>query len=163
MPSRSTSAAAPPARDAAGSPTEPATAEDAVMTTMVRLGRKMRQRLPGEDLDFAAIVLMKALHSRGSLRLSSLAAVLDVDASTVSRQVRHLEERGLLERSSDPVDARASLVCLTDLGAARLEAGAERRRAYLADLLGDWPSTDREQLRLLLNRLLLLLDTDPEH
>jgi len=142
--------------------TVPATAEEAVMVTLARLGRKMRQRLPGEDLDFAAIVLMKALLDHGPLRLSALASALDVDASTVSRNVRHLEDRGLLERATDPDDGRASQVRLTEEGRARLAAGGERRRALVGSLMADWPSADRDRLRELLTRLLDNLDHAPE-
>jgi len=88
------------------------------------------------------------------MRLSALAASLDLDASTVSRQVRHLEDRGLLERTSDPDDGRASRITLSEQGRVRLEAGARRRRAMVAQLLEHWPDRDREQLRVLLNRLL---------
>ena len=133
---------------------EPATAEEAVMVTLALLGRRMRSRLPGEELDFAAILLLKALMHGGHMRLSALAASLDLDASTVSRQVRHLEDRGLLERTSDPDDGRASRITLSEQGRVRLEAGARRRRAMVAQLLEDWPDRDREQLRVLLNRLL---------
>jgi DNA-binding MarR family transcriptional regulator len=136
---------------------DPATAEESVLVTLARLGRRMRQRMPGEELDFAAIVLLKALMP-GPLRLSALAGALDLDASTVSRQVRHLEDRGLLERTSDPDDGRASQVALSDLGRTRLECGAERRRAFVGELLDDWSDDDREHLRLLLNRLLTELD-----
>jgi DNA-binding MarR family transcriptional regulator len=151
------------AQTLASSYDEPATAEEAVMVTLVRLGRRMRQRLPGEDLEFAAIVLMKALLQRGALRLSSLAESLDLDASTVSRQVRQLEDRGLLERTRDPDDGRASRVSLTEQGKERLVAGAERRRALVGSLLEDWPPEDREHLRHLLTRLLSTLDHDPEN
>lgn len=133
---------------------EPATAEEAVMVTLALLGRRMRARLPGEELDFAAILLLKALLHGGPMRLSALAASLDLDASTVSRQVRHLEDRGLLERTSDPDDGRASRITLSEQGRVRLEAGARRRRAMVAQLLEHWPDRDREQLRVLLNRLL---------
>ena len=132
---------------------DPATAEEAVMVTLARLGRRMRQRLPGEELEFTAIVLLKTLHHRGPLRLSVLATLLEVDASTVSRQVRHLEDRGLLERACDPDDGRASRIALSEEGRVRLESGARRRRAFVAQLLESWPPEDREQLRLLLNRL----------
>ncbi|HET7534144.1 MAG TPA: MarR family transcriptional regulator [Nocardioidaceae bacterium] len=141
---------------------EPATAEEAVMVTLALLGRRMRARLPGEELDFAAILLLKALMHGGPMRLSALAASLDLDASTVSRQVRHLEDRGLLERTSDPDDGRASRITLSEQGRVRLEAGARRRRAMVAQLLEHWPDRDREQLRVLLNRLLDDLAQDQE-
>ncbi|MFZ5846281.1 MarR family winged helix-turn-helix transcriptional regulator [Nocardioides pakistanensis] len=136
----------------------PATAEEAVMTTLARLGRRMRQRLPGEELDLGAIWLMKVLRQRGPLRLSTLATALEVDASTVSRQVRHLEDRGLLERSPDPDDGRAHRIGLSPEGRTRLDAGAARRRRLVADLMTGWPPEDREQLRLLLTRLIDELD-----
>ncbi|HEU4514771.1 MAG TPA: MarR family transcriptional regulator [Nocardioidaceae bacterium] len=136
---------------------EPTTAEEAVMLTLARLGRRMRQRMPGEELDFGTILLMKAL-VHDPLRLTDLAAAVELDASTVSRQVRHLEDRGLLERTGDPDDRRASRIGLSPEGRTRLEAGARRRREYVGHLLDDWPPEDREQLRLLLNRLLDKLD-----
>ena len=123
------------------------------MATLARLGRRMRQRLPGEELEFTAIVLLKTLLHRGPMRLSALATDLAVDASTVSRQVRHLEDRGLVERACDPDDGRASRIALSEEGRVRLESGGQRRRAYVAQLLESWPPEDREQLRILLNRL----------
>lgn len=163
---RSSTSPAPATPDAPSGPgtppapayDEPATAEEAVMVTLARLGRRMRQRMPGEELDFGKILLMKAL-LRGPVRLSSLATVVELDASTVSRQVRHLEDRGLLERTGDPDDGRASRIALTDEGRTRLEAGAQRRRDLVGRLLEEWPADDREQLRLLLTRLLVQLDT----
>lgn len=146
---------APATGAAAGHPhgSEPATAEEAVLMATIRIGRRMRQRLPGEELEFSLIALLKALAHRGALRLTDLAAVLDLDASTVSRHVRTLEERGLVARTTDPDDGRATRLALTDEGRDRLEAGAARRRALVAELLEDWSPEDRETLRRLLTRL----------
>ena len=89
--------------------------------------------------------------------------ILDVDASTVSRQVRHLEDRGLLERTSDPDDGRASRIALSERGPDPARGGrAPSPRAFVAQLLETWPDEDREQLRLLLNRLLDELDHHQE-
>lgn len=132
---------------------EPATAEEAVLMTTIRVGRRMRQRLPGEELEFSLIALLKALAHRGALRLTDLAGVLDLDASTVSRHVRTLEDRGLVARTTDPDDGRATRIALTGEGRERLEAGASRRRALIAELLEDWTPEDRETLRRLLTRL----------
>ncbi len=132
---------------------EPTTAEEAVLMATIRVGRRMRQRLPGEDLEFSLITLLKALAHRGPIRTTDLAGVLDLDASTVSRHVRTLEERGLVARTTDPDDGRATRLAVTDDGRERLEAGASRRRALIAELLEDWSPEDRETLRRLLTRL----------
>ena len=55
---------------AAGVPPEPATAEEAVLMATIRVGRRMRQRLPDEELEFSLIALLKALAHRGALRLT---------------------------------------------------------------------------------------------
>ncbi|QNN51644.1 MarR family winged helix-turn-helix transcriptional regulator [Nocardioides mesophilus] len=137
----------------AGSTPEPATVEDAVMLALVRVGQRLRQRLPGEDLEFTSIPLLKALQHRGPLRVSTLAEHLHLDASTVSRHVRSLEDRGMLERATDPDDGRASRVAISALGLSRVEAGSARRRALLGEAIAAWDDTDRETLRRLLYRL----------
>src|SRR3954463_8251829 len=86
----------------------PETAEDAVMSLMMALGRRLRQRQPGDAIDYSAFPLLKLLSHQGPMRLSALASVLGLDASTVSRHARQLEDRGLLERTGDPDDGRAS-------------------------------------------------------
>src|ERR671920_2170119 len=81
---------------------EPDTTEDALMSLMMALGRRMRQRQPGDVIDYSAFPILKLLSHQGPMRLSSLAQVLGLDASTVSRHARQLEDRGLLERTGDP-------------------------------------------------------------
>ncbi len=142
---------------------EPATAEEAVMSAMVRVGKRLRHRIPGEQIDFASLPLLKTLHHYGPMRLSALAQALDLDASTVSRHARSLEDRGLLERTEDPADKRASRVAVSTYGAECLEQGAARRRALIADALADWSPEDRESLRVLLHRLALDLTNHPHN
>ncbi len=146
-----------------GSLPEPATAEEAVMAAMVRVGKRLRHRVPGEEIDFATLPLLKTLHHNGPMRLSALAAALDLEASTVSRHARGLEDRGLLERTCDPDDGRASRVAVSAHGTECLEQGAARRRALIAEALADWSAEDRETLRVLLHRLAVDLTTHPLH
>ena len=136
-----------------GANIEPATAEEAVMGLMMTLGRRMRQRLPGDEIEFSSLPLLKTLCHHGPMRLSTLAGELGLDASTVSRQARQLEDRGLLERTGDPDDGRASQVMVSGRGADCLEQSAHARRAMIADVLEQWSDKDRERFRELLTRL----------
>jgi DNA-binding MarR family transcriptional regulator len=131
------------------------------MAAMVRVGKRLRHRIPGEEIDFATLPLLKTLRHCGPMRLSALAEALDLDASTVSRHARTLEDRGLLERTGDPDDGRASRVTVSAHGAECLERGAERRRALIAEALAGWSPEDRETLRVLLHRLSLDLSNHP--
>jgi DNA-binding MarR family transcriptional regulator len=94
------------------------------------------------------------------MRVSALAGALDLDASTVSRHAKGLEDRGLLERSDDPDDGRASRVGVSAHGAECLERGAATRRALIAEAMSGWSAEDRETLRVLLHRLALDLITE---
>jgi DNA-binding MarR family transcriptional regulator len=129
------------------------------MVTMMSLGRRLRNRFPDDQVDFSALPILKALWHGGPMRLSALAAALDLDASTVSRHVRHLEERGMLERTGDPDDGRASRVTLTEQGTGCMDQAVESRRAMIRELLDGWPAKDRERLRTLLTRLYTDLST----
>jgi len=137
----------------------PETAEDALMSLMMALGRRVRQRQPGDAVDFSAFPLLKLLSHQGPMRLSALAAVLGLDASTVSRHARQLEDRGLLERTTDPNDGRASRIAVSAQGSACLAQGIETRRQLLTHALDGWTDEERETLRMLLARLVQTLLT----
>ena len=130
----------------------PDSAEEAVLLTLMQIGRRLRQRRGDDDIEPAAMPLLHILRCTGSTRLTDLAARLCLDASTVSRHVRQLEERRLVERSEDPDDRRASQVTLAPAGEKALAAAMDRRRQVFAEVLSTWSAEDREQLRRLLNR-----------
>jgi DNA-binding MarR family transcriptional regulator len=140
----------------------PETAEDALMSLMMALGRRMRQRQPGDEIDYSAFPLLKLLSHQGPMRLSTLAAVLGLDASTVSRHARQLEDRGLLERTLDPDDRRASRVAVSEQGNACLAKGFETRKQLMTHALDGWTDEERDTLRELLHRLVQTLLTQNE-
>jgi DNA-binding MarR family transcriptional regulator len=140
----------------------PETAEDALMSLMMALGRRMRQRQPGDEIDYSAFPLLKLLSHQGPMRLSTLAAVLGLDASTVSRHARQLEDRGLLERTLDPDDRRASRVAVSEQGNACLAKGFETRKQLMTHALDGWTDEERDTLRTLLDRLVQTLMTQNE-
>lgn len=140
----------------------PDTAEDALMSLMMALGRRMRQRQPGDAIDYSAFPILKLLSHQGPMRLSALAQVLGLDASTVSRHARQLEDSGLLERSDDPDDRRASRVAVSEHGNDCLAQAFETRRHVISSTLEGWTPEERETLRVLLHRLVENLMTHSE-
>jgi DNA-binding MarR family transcriptional regulator len=137
----------------------PETAEDALMSLMMALGRRLRQRQPGDAIDYSAFPILKLLTHQGPMRLSALAQVLGLDASTVSRHARQLEDKGLLERTEDPDDGRASRVAVSEQGHACLAQGFETRKHLIATALEGWSAEERETLRTQLQRLVETLLT----
>jgi DNA-binding MarR family transcriptional regulator len=122
---------------------------------LLRRSRAISARLAGElhpDLDGAAYGLLALLHDAGPLRASDLVSLLDLDKSTVSRQVSSLVELGLVDRAPDPADGRAQVLRASPEGAARLERIRDARRARWEADLADWPADDIAALGDLLAR-----------
>ena len=86
----------------------------------------------GKDLDRAGYVLISQLSIGGPQRVSSLESALGLDVSTVSRELRALEDAGLVGREPDPADRRAVRLVVTVAGAATLESARAARHARLA-------------------------------
>lgn len=103
-------------------------------------------------LDRPAYQALWRIAEEGPLRLTSLAKLLSVDLSVVSRQVKALEEAGFVERASDPADARAVLVSGTERGLAAFTATRIQRTEVLDEVLADWSEPERHDLVRLLSR-----------
>jgi DNA-binding MarR family transcriptional regulator len=130
----------------------PDSPEESVLLMTMQIGKRMRSRQPGDEVDAATIPLLHVLTCTGALRLSDLAQRIHLDASTVSRHARHLEERGLLTRTEDPDDRRASRVAITDLGSKVLTGCFDQRKHRLARALTSWSVEDRQTLQRLATR-----------
>ena len=102
--------------------------------------------------------LLGRLARAGSMRVADLAEFAGLDASTVSRHVRALEDDGLVARDTDPDDRRAASVRITDLGRAFVQEALQIRAQIIADATSDWSAADREQLADLMGRLAGALD-----
>lgn len=92
-------------------------------------------------------------HGRG-VRGAELVESLGVHKSSVSRGVAQLEQLGLLARTPDPRDARASLLRVTEDGASCLAAGRLHRHDEIAEALSSWTEEEIEQAAVLLRRLI---------
>lgn len=114
-----------------------------------------------DSLSVNDITLLRAITTHGPVRISDLAAWQGVDKSTVTPQVRRLEERGLVSRQGDPADRRATLLTLTDPGRQTLRNMDEAGRRLFGQALDSWPDADRRTLAALMQRLAAELDDVP--
>jgi DNA-binding MarR family transcriptional regulator len=87
------------------------------------------------------------------LRMSELAERLEVVPRSVTSVIDALEGQGLVERSADPADRRATWVRPTSAGEALLEAVTVQRRAATTSLLDRLSPDERAQLAHLLRVL----------
>ncbi|MFV0133671.1 MarR family winged helix-turn-helix transcriptional regulator [Streptomyces sp. HMX87] len=128
------------------------------LTVLLRRARANQGEMAREvhpDLESSAYGLLVRLGECGRQRATELAAFVGVGKATMSRQLRALEELGLVTREPDPADGRAWLITLTQEGHDRVSRVREARRARYARRLADWdPKAVAELARLLheLNR-----------
>jgi DNA-binding MarR family transcriptional regulator len=88
----------------------------------------------------------------GARRAGALAEAVHSDPSTVSRQVAHLVQLGLVERVADPADGRATLLVATDEGRRVFDENRQLRNRGIASLMSEWPDDDRRTFARLLTR-----------
>lgn len=88
----------------------------------------------------------------GPSRAWELRTYFGVDKSAVSRQLRLLEDLGLIARHPDPTDGRAQLLALTTEGRRRLTKARDARRARMREQLDRWAESDVAKLGELLAR-----------
>jgi DNA-binding MarR family transcriptional regulator len=111
----------------------------------------------GLTLERSAYPLLNQILALQGGRLSDVAAGLRVAVPTVSRQVRQLEDLGLVVRTQDPVDGRAILLAVTPAGLDALQRMRAEWQKTVAEILEPWPQKDREILGELLERFALEL------
>jgi DNA-binding MarR family transcriptional regulator len=103
-----------------------------------------RAMLAGKDPGLSATDawLLGRITDTGPVRLSALADWQEVDRSTMTTQVRRLENLGLVDRDTDPRDGRAVLVSASQAGAARHRRTKQTARSLYQNVLADWSEDD---------------------
>lgn len=102
------------------------------------------------ELSAPGYLILRFLKDRGAVRASVIAECFETDKGAVSRQVQHAIDLGLVERSADPDDKRASLLVLTPAGQEGLLEVDAVRRERLKERLDVW---DDEALGALVSHL----------
>ena len=104
-----------------------------------------------------ALLTLRRLDDRGPMRITDLAAAELVAQPTMTGIVRRLEQDGLVARTPDPLDARASRIALTVAGRDELAAVRSARAAVLQERLDRLDDDARAALAAALDPLDQLL------
>lgn len=139
-------------------PTKVATLELAseLRVALMRLTRRLRAERPSEDVSLTQLSVLGVLERRGAMNLAELAAQERVSPPSMTRTTAALLERGLVARTTDPVDKRFVVFEMTPAGRALLREDRRRRELWLAGQLDRLSEEEHELLRTvapLLDRL----------
>lgn len=125
-------------------------------TQLLVLLRRMRRNIaerahevePG--LAVLAYAVLDQLVRDGSGRAADLGCHLGADKGAMSRAVHQLVELDLVARTTDPEDARAQVLSLTEEGRRRMSTVADRRRSRFAERMSGW---EQEEVAALVDGL----------
>jgi DNA-binding MarR family transcriptional regulator len=102
----------------------------------------------------AQAATLGALRGKSGLRLGALSRLLGISASTLTRNLDRLRERGLISTITDPSDRRASLVVLTESGRRAADGVARQEAAFARSILEHLGEPRAEDSLVALERLL---------
>ncbi|HEX3748943.1 MAG TPA: MarR family winged helix-turn-helix transcriptional regulator [Streptosporangiaceae bacterium] len=108
---------------------------------------------PGVDTQ--TYPLLNTLATTGPVTVARLAEQVGIDRSGTSRYADRLQEAGLLKRTTDPLDRRATLLSLTPKGTRVIGKLNATLTEHLRVLIAAWPDGSAEALA---RGLELLLD-----
>jgi len=106
----------------------------------------LQERFLGTDLTLTEGRLVYELAARERATASELIAALDLDAGYVSRLLRKLEDRGVVERQPSEADGRQSIVRLSARGHERFAAIDARSREEIGEMLAALSDADQRRL-----------------
>jgi len=129
--------------------------------TVNRAAHQRQTEAIGVDVTRAGYAILRTLAEQGDLPMSRLARRCSMDPAAANRQVRALAEAGLVERATDPDDARLVVAHLTAAGRRTHDRIVGLRIEQMTDVLADWSTRDRAELVRLVDRLVTDLRTTP--
>ncbi|HEY8294998.1 MAG TPA: MarR family transcriptional regulator [Micrococcaceae bacterium] len=128
-----------------------------LVNEVFRLFRSLKSmsihQTPAAQPGLAHVGILGLLSRLGECRATEVAAQLGVGPSALSRQLADLDSQGLVERRPDPQDGRATLLHVSDAGAAQLSAITQRRAARMREHLQGWTEEEAQQTLAAVERL----------
>lgn len=98
-------------------------------------------------------LILKALLQNNPMTVGELTDLFQLDMSTMSRQIKALESKGLVERKMGAHDARINHIFITDSGREAVIRLKQQRLGSYREILDDWSNDEIEIFARLLTRL----------
>ena len=126
---------------------------------IAKLARQLNDTSTDEGLTPTQYSVLGLVRRRGPLGLAELASLEGLNPTMLSRVVRALDDKGLIQRLPDPSDLRAARVEITPEGAAVHERIRDHRTQVLTDCLEQLPDATAQELLSAVPAMEALADT----
>lgn len=125
----------------------------AISQELTLVSRHQLARATQGVLERSAYLILNRIDATGPMTARELADALQLEISTVTRQVAAMLRENVVERIPDPSGGTARRLRITKTGATRLTADRDRYRTGLSQVVIDWPDEDCVELYRLLRKL----------
>lgn len=98
------------------------------------------------DLTLVQFRALATLNDHPRLRVSDLAALLDVNSSTATRMATRLQRKNLITATADETDRRATRLAITPSGRAVVTSVTARRQAVISKIAKRIPVDQRDTM-----------------
>jgi DNA-binding MarR family transcriptional regulator len=115
----------------------------------------------GVEVTRAGYAILRSLADSGEMPMGQLARRCSMDPAAANRQVRVLEDAELVERVTDPDDARLAVARLTTKGQRTHDRIVALRVEQMTDVLDSWSEHDCTELVRLVDQLVADLRSTP--
>jgi len=104
------------------------------------------------ELQPSSFLILGWLAENGPARGTGLACQFNIDKGAISRQVQHLADLGLVARTPDPEDGRATLISITPAAMELMERAHREQRRLWEERLAGWSGEELQSLADQLHR-----------
>lgn len=116
----------------------------------IRIGWREAAATVHPDLQPLGYQVLTSIATGKATSAGAIIERLQTDKSAVSRQVRQLEQLGLVESVPDPDDRRARVLVATDLAQERVALARSRYEGRIGERLRNWTAADLDHFADLL-------------
>ena len=107
-------------------------------TTWLSINKMYNEEAAKFDSTMATGFTLLSIDPEEGTPSTSLGPKMGMEATSLSRTLKSMEEKGLIERKPNPEDGRSVLICLTDFG--------KEKRAYSRDKVLTFNETIRKNI-----------------
>lgn len=131
---------------------------DAFFAVSHGLRRAVDGRFHHLPYSMARLRVLFQLTEQPALRMGELSQCIEVAPRTMTSTIELMERDGLVQRSPDPADGRATVVTITDKGREAFAEGRRMKASVVADLFETLDPEQQVQLYEILGRLGAAID-----
>ncbi|WP_275790442.1 MarR family winged helix-turn-helix transcriptional regulator [Pararhizobium gei] len=137
---------------------QPCEVSDKLFELYHRVHRLINETMTEEGVSLARSKFLCFLSKLGPCRSTDIADALNFAPRTVTEAIDGLERDKLVLRRPDPVDRRAKIVSITDVGRVVLEAAEHPRKQLIDEIFSVLDDEQLDQLQDIASRLVAKVD-----